>query len=403
MTIEKYTMTKIKYALVLSGGGFKGAFQLGAINYLKENWNQITGQKGPMHFDLVAGVSVGALNGSFIAMNKIGELNHIWDRVAKEGAGVIYASDYIDTKNQQDKVSFKIDLESIRRKLFPKFEFEINVFEGLGLLFSKNKRQAFLHHLLESVGGEIANNLSDFKALADNSNLKKLLQEHLDFEQIVKCKFLSGFVSLENGNYYGVVHTDYLSNADFINGVLASTVMPTIWEPVPVINIKKETVRYTVDGGIRNISPLGDVINEINKDKEDVEYRIIIINCSTGTVELHQNPEKMNIVEIGVRSLNDIALTEIFNNDIEQFLRLNDLIKQLHENDVDIRLRNYDFQKGQRATGFLRPFKSVIIQPEEELGDSLSANKVLIEERRKLGRLKALEAFKDGSDSFKIS
>ncbi|MBL7728612.1 MAG: patatin-like phospholipase family protein, partial [Dinghuibacter sp.] len=31
-------MQKTKYALVLSGGGFKGAFQLGALNYLKDHW-----------------------------------------------------------------------------------------------------------------------------------------------------------------------------------------------------------------------------------------------------------------------------------------------------------------------------------------------------------------------------
>jgi hypothetical protein len=31
-------MAKTKYALVLSGGGFKGAFQLGALNYMKEHW-----------------------------------------------------------------------------------------------------------------------------------------------------------------------------------------------------------------------------------------------------------------------------------------------------------------------------------------------------------------------------
>ncbi|NUM42443.1 MAG: hypothetical protein HUU45_12520 [Leptospiraceae bacterium] len=28
-----------KYALVLSGGGFKGAFQVGALRFLKKNWN----------------------------------------------------------------------------------------------------------------------------------------------------------------------------------------------------------------------------------------------------------------------------------------------------------------------------------------------------------------------------
>lgn len=45
----------MKNALVLSGGGFKGAFQLGAIKELLE--------KG-IEFSAVSGVSVGALNAS---------------------------------------------------------------------------------------------------------------------------------------------------------------------------------------------------------------------------------------------------------------------------------------------------------------------------------------------------
>ena len=45
-----------KVALVLSGGGAKGAFQLTAEKYARE-------VKG-YHWDVIAGVSVGALNGS---------------------------------------------------------------------------------------------------------------------------------------------------------------------------------------------------------------------------------------------------------------------------------------------------------------------------------------------------
>ncbi len=396
-------MTKVKYALVLSGGGFKGAFQLGAINYIEENWKTITGQDGQMHFDLVAGVSVGALNGSFIAMKKFKELNQIWSRVANEGVEVIYTSDFIDTKSNKDKARFKFDLAGIRKKLLPKFELKINFYKALQLLLSKNKKKQFLDFLLKIAEEEIKENISNFKALADNTPLKNLLIEHLDLKSIKESRFLSGFVSLENGNYYGVVHTRYKNNTEFVNGVLASTVIPTIWEPIPRVQLVDESVISSVDGGIRNISPLGDVINEINKDNDDVEYKIIIINCSTGEVELDENSEKLNIVEIGVRSLNDIALTEIFNNDIEQFFRINDLIKQLQEQGINVPLRNYDFLKGQRTTGYLRPFESVIIQPLDNLGDTLSANPALIEERLQKGRKQAAEAFRNGKESFVLS
>jgi len=396
-------MIKTKYALVLSGGGFKGAFQIGALNYIEEHWKQITGLDEPMHFDLIAGVSVGALNGSLVSMKKTKQLNHIWHKVANEGVEVIYTSDFIDTQHQNHKVSFKLDIESIRKRLMPRFELKIGFFKGLHLLFSQKKKKEFLDFILRVAGEEVKENLSSFKALADNTPLKNLLTEHLNLDEIKGSTFLSGFVSLENGEYYGVVHSDYKNNLEFVNGVLASTVMPTIWEPVPEVHLVNKKVKSAVDGGIRNISPLGDVINEINKDKEDVEYKIIIINCSTGLVELHENSEDLNIVEIGVRSLHDIALTEIFNNDIEQFIRINDMIKQLHEQGIFTPLKNYDFLKGNRTTGFLKSFKSVIIQPDVSLGDSLSANAALIEERIQRGRKKAEEAFQFGEQSFKVS
>ena len=53
-------------ALVLSGGGAKGAFQFAAEKYARE-------VKG-YQWDIIAGVSVGALNGSLIAMKKYARL-----------------------------------------------------------------------------------------------------------------------------------------------------------------------------------------------------------------------------------------------------------------------------------------------------------------------------------------
>ena len=100
-----------KFALVLSGGGFNGAFQLGALNYLHDNWKKITGLSSPMKFDIIAGVSVGAINGSMIAMNKLGTLNQLWlDKIAKKGASEIYTSDFIDTNSKGDNLKMKLDI-----------------------------------------------------------------------------------------------------------------------------------------------------------------------------------------------------------------------------------------------------------------------------------------------------
>lgn len=86
-----------KLALVLSGGGFKGAFQIGALEYLMYNPIQIDGEVLDIdHFHLISGVSVGSLNGAFIATGQLEKLKEIWfDKIINEGPDIVYTSKYL--------------------------------------------------------------------------------------------------------------------------------------------------------------------------------------------------------------------------------------------------------------------------------------------------------------------
>jgi NTE family protein len=63
-----------KVALVLSGGGAKGAFQAAAERYARE-------EKG-YNWDIIAGVSVGALNGGMLAMKKYARVQELWETIS---------------------------------------------------------------------------------------------------------------------------------------------------------------------------------------------------------------------------------------------------------------------------------------------------------------------------------
>lgn len=74
-------------ALVLSGGGANGAYQVGAINYLLGKRRQ--------HFQVITGTSVGALNGAYLAMYPEGHetmaahgLRRLWSKI--EGNRSVY-------------------------------------------------------------------------------------------------------------------------------------------------------------------------------------------------------------------------------------------------------------------------------------------------------------------------
>ncbi|HCJ67658.1 MAG TPA: hypothetical protein DHV62_10190 [Elusimicrobia bacterium] len=63
----------MKTAVVLSGGGAKGAFQVGALDYL------INEKK--IDFEIICGVSAGALNASMVAQGDFNTLKKIWQEI----------------------------------------------------------------------------------------------------------------------------------------------------------------------------------------------------------------------------------------------------------------------------------------------------------------------------------
>ena len=382
---------KQRIALVLSGGGFNGAFQLGAINYINKNWKKITGSTAPMKFDIIAGVSTGALNGSLLAMGKLDLLNDLWiHQIGKNGVTEIYTSDLIDTSSKSSKVQLKVDLKGMAKKLMPEIDFKLNFLNKVGLIFSKKKRKQLFKDVLSDIELGLKSSLPKIKSIADNTPLKKKLEKYLDRSKIKGTDFLCGFVSLDSGKYHSVQHNKFSSQQDFVNGVLASTAIPMIWNPVESIRFVTENGTINslnnVDGGVRNVSPLGDVIKLINQDP-DSHYKIIIINCNSGEAR-KKNFAKKSIAAIAARSLYEIAVTEIFNNDVDHFVKINNLIKQGEAWDNEIVF----YSDTQEA---LKSFDAVIISPQKdiEMGSSLVATKQLINHRMLHGTAMARIAF----------
>ncbi|MCK4533222.1 patatin-like phospholipase family protein [bacterium] len=62
-----------KTALVLSGGGAKGSFQIGVLDYLLN--------EKKMDFDIICGVSVGSLNASMVAQGDFPKLLELWEGI----------------------------------------------------------------------------------------------------------------------------------------------------------------------------------------------------------------------------------------------------------------------------------------------------------------------------------
>lgn len=353
---------KKKLALVLSGGGFNGAFQVGALDYILENPLLLNGVSTAVrHFDIVSGVSVGSLNGAMVATHQFDYLRKLWfERIANEGPGIIYQSKFL--KNGQP------DAEAIMQAFLP----DLGVFKQLGVVFSKKQREKLVK--------EVVDKLLKLRSLADNSPLLDTLNETLSLDMFGDTIYRMGHVSLKDGAYYSQSADDFSDSNEFNKAILASSTMPIVWAPVNQIEDKfGQRIYNSVDGGIRNVSPLKDVIQEINKDPEEAAYYIIVINCQPK--ELAVKDIEYNIISIATRSLIDITLAEIFRNDVEQFLFINQLLKSQGLNKVVVNGKTY------------RAFNIKVIQPKESLGNSLDASKATLNRRRKIGYEIAKAAF----------
>lgn len=337
-----------------------------------------------MKFDIVAGVSAGAINGALIAMDQFELLKDLWvNQIGKNGASEIYTSEFVDTTSKKDHLQFQLNLKKLAKRLKLELDIQLPLLQKLGLIFSAKKRKEFLDHLLEELKTVLKANLSNFKSIADNTPLNNKLKLYLDRSKIKDCIFKCGFVSLNTGTYHGVSQNDFATDNDFVNGVLSSASIPVVWSPVEKVSFFKGSQliesHNNIDGGIMNVSPLGDVINMISEESDPCQYKIIIINCNSGYAKLGSYSDK-SIGAIAVRALQELALTEIFNNDIEQFLQINSLVKQAKNQFRDIVLKT-------RNNRPIVAFDSMVISPEPffELGNPLVSNEQLIAKRMEHG------------------
>lgn len=300
--------SRFKTALVLSGGGAKGAFQVGALQVLKE--------KG-YEFDVISGISVGSLNGAMLATGQFEQLVQTWSDMTP------------------GQILVEQSLAGLaRRYLFYKM--------GLG-----------------------RPPVSKF----NNAPLQELIERHL-LGKSVTTPLYFGFVKLETGEYVRAIlpaTEGYRFDQMDLKRVLASTAIPAVFNPVQIGDFQ------CVDGGLRDISPIREAL------PHKPGRMIIIPTNPIGAVP--ERKEARDIITIAFRALY-IMLDEIFHEDIERFLTINNLVLQAEAQNVILKRPNGIAYK------YIRP---LIIAPAEPLGSALNFDNRNVNALMETGRKRARE------------
>ena len=291
----------MKTAFVLSGGTASGSFQAGVLAYLAEHHPEI-------HPNLIMGVSVGALNGCMLAQNKLGVLKDLWFSIKDEQ---VY-----------DSLSFW--------RIAAKFVREYRT-KGLSSLRP-------LRHLVDK-------------------------HIHLDAVKASGIDFRCGVVTLSNMRYHSIHANDLHLDSELRDAVMASCIQPVIWEPVPSMYVKGEYLGdWAVDGGVRNVSPLGDVLDE----EPDL---VLIINCFKSEQEDDGKSSQKDAKKEDIENIIDVLkatmstmIEEIKRGDVREFLKLNQIAREMAKKNIAVPKPNGKFYK---------PYKELLFEPTMSLGDSM--------------------------------
>jgi NTE family protein len=338
-----------KLIVILSGGGAKSAFQTGAWSYIQKHSINLSGTKVKIDIpSAVFGVSGGGLNGAMIAMGKHQELFDMWDQIAGNPSEV-YNSDFV--KQVGNKVDF--DTNKIIKHLFS----DLNTLQKAGLMFKHSRKRSL---------SKVVAKLKEMDALADYTPLFEKIKKLISIEAVKSDVFKAGFVSLTDGNYYAPSHFEYKSDIDFQNGIMASADIPVFWSPIEQISTQNFTSTKLVDGGIRNVTPFGDAVKYIN-NSSDADYHFLVISTHTGKIE--KMTTKPNLLSITKRTLKGVLSSEMQDNDLNEFLRVNTLVKQAELKGIELIGEN-----GQK----LKSFKFKMIRPSRELGFALDFSRTSV-------------------------
>lgn len=296
----------MKRAIVLGGGGARGSFQVGMLKEIVINKE--------IDFQILRGVSVGALNSSFLAMASVGKNK-------KESL-----------KNLQKQV------ESLEKLWLEEIKGNYSVYgEKFGMLFSL------------ALGSD---------SLYTTEPLKELINKYIDINKLKSSgrNFSIGTVSLLTGKY-----EEWGSDTEnFKEKLLASCSIPLIFPPV---KIKDDLL---VDGGVRNITPLASAFDE----KPDEIYVLLtskIIKKEDGSLPestIEKEPyskwddnwlgTKVSGFNILKRSI-EILTDEIYLDDIRQAITWNKILKIVEE-EIEILKEMKLLKEGKRLKDKFKSF-----------------------------------------------
>jgi len=335
-------------ALVLSGGGAKGAYEAGLIAGLIEEQGE--------HFDIICGTSIGAINAAFIAQDDTQGLQSLWKGIAARRIVTPYPK-----------------IARLQR-LFTRF-LPVATTHGL-------------RRLIAWIGGffDVLTALHDIHPIGDLLALtgvldptatQSLLREHLDLQKVkrvlittatdlttaspdVFAHFPAPYTALRAKFLHEEPATIAYTPETYAETIRASGAIPAAFSPVELAT-GNLSAAY-VDGGVVNNTPIGQAIDAGATD-------VTVIYLDPPAEQKSRRPDARNIAEI-LLSCFGIMQQRLLELDVAMALRVNDAVGAAAHDTQGLRLvRVRTFRPAQPlAVGVLDFDKQELIDAAFEAG-----------------------------------
>ncbi|MCF0148032.1 MAG: patatin-like phospholipase family protein [Clostridium sp.] len=246
----------MRIGLVLSGGGGKGAYELGVWKALKE-------LKIDKYIEVFSGTSIGAFNAILFAQNSIEKAEALWEEVTMD-------------------------------KIIPISKFELFK-KGIGLFIGAKNINFAKKYLSQKI----------YEGAVSKDGAKEIIDKYLDIEAVKEnnkicyaaCTELPDF----NVKYFRVNDYDEELGKEMI---LASASLPLIYEATKIMGGKY------IDGGIADNTPIQPVY------EEGCDIIIVVLLSKEARIDRSLYPNAF-IVEIYPRNLNESIINGTLNLDEE--------------------------------------------------------------------------------------
>lgn len=308
--------------LVLSGGGARGAYQVGVVKAAFE----ISQKSGvPLKFDFLSGVSAGAINASSLASNAdnlqhgVEDLSRLWSEIAFDK---VFSTDSLT----MGKIGFQWFSELSLGGL-------TGTTPGKSLMDTEPLRD-LIHRNMNYAKVE-----ENLKA----GHLKALAVTAIDYTKSATTTFIQSrdeMPSWDKGRKRSepaVITTDH---------ILASSAIPLLFPPIKVGKT------YYGDGAVRNHAPCSPVIY---MGAEKLLVVGVRMQASTAHEQRGRRSDKAPSVARVINTIMNGALLDAVEQDIERLRRMNELA--------------HAFPSEKQSRMYLRPLDYLLISPSVDIGE----------------------------------